>query len=412
MLDDYCWLTGAEAATFLDQAAQASHSPLALVKNLRKRLSVERARLIVEQVELRKRAAAKFFQAGRMYFERTALAQATDQWIARYKAARFPEGAPLGDLCTGIGGDLLELSAKGPAIGVDRDSVKAHLARANLHAARPGAEVEIREEDAAHVDVSQFAAWHIDPDRRNDGRRSTRIDLCSPGVEQLERLRHRNPHVAMKLAPAADPPPAWKEEAEWEWISRGGECRQLLAWFGTLARLPGRHCATVLAVDGTWSRTVSGPPDVETPISPVRRYLYEPDPAVIAARLVGSLAQAFDLARIAPGIAYLTSDRRMEDRAFSTFEVLEVAPLHLKRLSGIIHSLGVGRLEVKLRGVKLDPESLRRRLVGRGEADAVLFITRIGPRRLAIVGQRVSPGGGGVTTSNPEIAVGGSFPTP
>ncbi len=87
-------------------------------------------------------------------------------------------------------------------------------------------------------DVGRFAAWHIDPDRRPEGRRTTRVELHEPGPAAIDRLRAARAEGAVKLAPAATLPDAWCQEAELEWISRGCECRQLVCWFGTLGAMP------------------------------------------------------------------------------------------------------------------------------------------------------------------------------
>ena len=118
-LADYEWLTGAEAGELLvDLAGRAE--PLHLAANrLRKSQSAARAHLLLEQVELRQRATAKFDRATAMFFTRLGLEQATDQWVAGYKARRFAtftvEG-PVADFCCGIGGDLLR-RGRGPNTG-------------------------------------------------------------------------------------------------------------------------------------------------------------------------------------------------------------------------------------------------------------------------------------------------------
>src|SRR5262245_51813557 len=88
-LADYQWLTGDEAGRLL---AALATDPLPLhtaVARLRRNLSAARAHLIIEQVELRRRAAEKFTHADQMFFTRTALEQATDEWTAAYKAKHF-----------------------------------------------------------------------------------------------------------------------------------------------------------------------------------------------------------------------------------------------------------------------------------------------------------------------------------
>src|SRR5262245_23014612 len=119
-LADYQWLTGDVAGTLLAELA-ADPAPLhTAVARLRGQLSATRAHLLLEQVELRRRAAEKFTYASRMFFTRTALEQATDEQVAAYKAdrvgeslrnsqSRLGETQLLADLCCGIGGDLLAL---------------------------------------------------------------------------------------------------------------------------------------------------------------------------------------------------------------------------------------------------------------------------------------------------------------
>jgi hypothetical protein len=385
-LDDYRWLVGPQAATALADAA-GRRDWLAIAKKLRKTLGPTRARLVLEQTELRQRAAEKFRDCQRMFFERTALAQATDQWVACYKASRFPQNAPVADLCSGLGGDLLGLAARGPAVAVERDPVKALLADANQRRVAPAAGAEVRLADATRINVDQFAAWHIDPDRRPHGRRTTRLELHEPNLRAIDGLLARNPNAAIKLAPASVAPDRWAQMAELEWISRAGQCRQLVAWFGMLSRAPGQRAATIVAPDGRWSRRITGRPGVEAPLSSVGAWIFEPDPAVIAADLVGHVAQELCLGRVAEQVAYLTGDRLIEDRALRAYQVLEVLPFDLRRLKALLRRRSIGRLVVKKRGIADDPEKLRRQLRSRGDNEATLIVTRRGQQAVAILAQ-------------------------
>src|SRR5690606_17795511 len=120
--------------------------------------------------------------------------------------------------------------------------------------------------------------------------------------------------------------------SEWEWISDGRECRQLVAWFGSLAKLPGSRRATLVDASGaatTFESDALEEPPVAAALSP---FLFEPDPAVLAAKLTGALAAKFDLAAIAPGIAYLTGPAPVANPLLSCFEVQETFPLDLKKL--------------------------------------------------------------------------------
>ncbi|HUY36265.1 MAG TPA: class I SAM-dependent methyltransferase [Pirellulales bacterium] len=400
--DDYQWLVSPSAEEWLEQAATHDGELVSQTAMLRRRLSAARTHLLLEQATLRVRARRKFSAAARMFFTPLALAQATDEWVAAYKASRFLSAAPLVDLCCGIGGDLLALARRGPVIGIDHDPVAALLAQVNLAAVLGDASgsfssaIEVR--DAAHASLAGAAAWHIDPDRRSTGQRATRVELHSPGVPALERLLRVCPAAAIKLAPAAELPPRWTAEAELEWISRGGECRQLVAWFGSSARTPGCRRATVVVSRETSSesepsyhvRTFVGDPNVELPVADrLGRYLAEPDASVLAARLTATLAAEHGLAAVAPGTVYLTGQRANADPALAWFEVSDVLPFDLKRLKSLLRGRGIGRLEVKKRGVPHDPAQVLQQLRVPGDQAATLFLTRITGAVTAIICRRL-----------------------
>jgi hypothetical protein len=394
---DYEWLTGAEAASLAAELA-ASQQPLhRVLAQLRRRLSPGRAHLVVELVELRRRAAAKFAAAQRMFFTRTALEQATDQWLAAYKAARFAAHGPIADLCCGIGGDLLALASRAVVVGVDRDPIVALLAAANARAVLApddAAHVSVRAEAVERFDLSGVAAWHVDPDRRPAGRRTSSPAWSSPEAAVIGRMLALAPHAAIKLAPAAKLPAGWTERCELEWISRGGECRQLAAWHGNLAHSPGQRRATILpatysAACGLAPRTIVGPANESIPIaSAPDRYVFDVDPSVTAAHLKGVLAAEHGLCALAAGATYLTGPAAIHDAALDGFEVIDVLPLRGPTLVKYFCERGIGELEIKKRNVDVEPEKLRRELKLRGDRSATLLVTPINGRATAIVGNR------------------------
>lgn len=395
--DDYRWLVGPDGGRWLERVA-AQRQPLPVwAARLRKELSAERTHLILEQVELRERGRAKFAAAAKMFFTRKGLEQATDEHVAAYKAQRFADRALSVDRCCGIGGDLLALAGRGPAVGVERDPAVAVLAEANLAVLQCGHESfhthRVAVADAAEFTLADCQAWHADPDRRPASHRTTRIELGEPGVETLDRLRAQCANAAIKLAPATEVPQAWAHEAELEWIARDRQCRQQVAWFGQLAKNAGQRRATVVhvACDGSASvRSIVGQSDQRFPVAAaIGRYVFEPEAAVLAAGLSGVLAAEHALQGVAPGIMYLTGDAPVSDLALSAFEVTDMLPFDVKRLRRLLAERGVGILEIKKRGVPDDPEMIRRQLRLNGEHAAVLLLAPIGGRVTAIVGQRL-----------------------
>jgi hypothetical protein len=412
-LDGYCWLTSAEAAPLLELARQ-EHDPLRAAAALRRACSAEQARLVLEQAALRRRAVEKFPDAQRMFFTDKLLQQATDHAVAAYKAQRFAQQPSVADLCCGIGGDLIALASRSPlaprevskeigsddeigrasggsVLAVDVDPLACLLAEANCRAVYSDRSIDVAIECAA-VDerhVAAFAAWHIDPDRRPAGRRTTRTALAEPNLQSIERLLAVNAHAAVKLAPAADVPREWTHQAELEWIGRGRSCRQLVAWHGRLAQQPGWRRATILASDGTLIASVLGQGPALAPLAPrIGRYVFEPDSTVLAADLAGPLAEQLGLESLAPTAGYLTGERPIDHPAVSSFEVLEALPLDIKRLRAVLQQRGMGRLEIKQRGADHDPEILRRQLQVTGEEAGTLIVARIERRVWAIVARR------------------------
>jgi hypothetical protein len=402
-LADYEWLTGAEAGALLADLA-GRDEPLHVAANrLRKSQTATRVHLLLEQRELRRRAAAKFDRAAEMFFTRLGLEQATDQWVAAYKARRFAPHAEEGrvaDLCCGIGGDLLALATVGQPRGIDRDPVSCCFAAANARVAGARERVTLRTVDIESLDAGNFAAWHIDPDRRPAGNRTTALEWSSPSLDCFERLLASSSNAALKLAPAAEVPAIWTNHCELEWISRDRQCRQQVAWHGELAHETGRHRATVLSVGGSPQRSLSGlPGEPQKYADDVDQYLFEPDPAVLAARLTGALAAEHNLSAFSAGIAYLTGPNLLDDAALSCFAVEEILPLDLRKVAGRLQERKIGRLEIKKRGVDHDPEIVRKHLRLSGDNEATLFLTKLAGKHAAIVARRM-----GNATSLPSLS--------
>ena len=104
------------------------------------------------------------------------------------------------------------------------------------------------------------------------------------------------------------------------------------------------------------------------PAGALGRYLYEPDAAVLAAKLTAVLCREHRLSPIAAGIAYLTGELHVDDAALDAFEIRDVLPLDRKQLKAYCREHSLGRLEIKKRGVEVDLQRLRQEIGGKGDA--------------------------------------------
>lgn len=346
---------------------------------------------VVGQARLRTRGRAKFGDlAERMLFTRAGLEQATRLPIAARHAARFRDAgfSRVGDLGCGIGGDALGLAALGLRVtAVDADEVTAAIAAYNL--APFGDDVEVRHGTAEQTDLRGLDAVWLDPARRTAGHsetKRTRPEDWSPSLDWVFDLARRVP-VGVKLGPALDRDliPA---EVEAQWVSAGGSTLELVLWSGALAREGVRRSALVVR-DETAHELTAAADAADEPVRELGAYLHEPDGAVIRARLIGDVARSLEAGMLDEHIAYLTSDAALTSPFVATFRVREVLPADVKALAKALRERGIGRLEIKKRGVDVDPAVLRTRLKLSGDGDATLILTRIGNRRTAILADRV-----------------------
>lgn len=122
---------------------------------------------------------------------------------------------------------------------------------------------------------------------------------------------------------------------------------------------------------------MTGSGDAEAPVGPARRFLYDPDPAVVRAHLVAELAETLGATLADPSIAYLYADAPTPTPFARCLEVTDVLPFSLKRLRALLRERRVGRVEILKRGSALEPEKLRRDLRLTGGEAASLVLTRV-----------------------------------
>ena len=127
------------------------------------------------------------------------------------------------------------------------------------------------------------------------------------------------------------------------------------------------------------------------PVRDLGRYLYEPAGAVIRAGAIAELGAQLGAGLLDPQVAYLTSDQLCSTPFAAAFEVRQRLPFHLKALRHWVREAQIGVLEIKKRGVDVDPAELRRRLRLAGPNSATMVISR--SRRPAEPSPHVSSSG-------------------
>ena len=371
---------GRELLARADDLREAKTETLAALTRLRRSGAPEQAAAAWEMSDLRRRAVVKFGAwAPSMFFTREALEQASSAGAAAYHAARFAQAGvgTVADLCGGVGGDALAFARRGLRVTLlELDPARALFARENARAQGLDARITVVQGDVMAAPLDAQAAW-FDPARRVDRRRVVGPDEYAPPLSWLRALEERGvSNIGVKVSPAIDHGVAAEYGAELEFLSDGGECKEALLWRGALRLgVPGVR-ATRLTPGGPL--TLTGTPDEadEGLASAAGSYLYEPDPALIRAHLIGTLARQIGAAPIFPQIAYLIGDERAETPWAVAYEILERFPWSRRRLQAALTARGVGRVVIKKRGFPQEPDEVRKALKLAGPHQLTVVLTR------------------------------------
>jgi len=347
----------------------------------------ERIHHALEQVRLRRKARAKLGPfAARMLFTEAGLEQATRLQVAAHHAGRFHRAGLMhvADLGCGLGVDAMAMAALGLDVtAVEQDELTAALATYNL---APFDNARVIHEDALSVDLTGYDGIWLDPARRSETKRLNDPSQWSPALTEAFTLATRLP-AGIKLAPGIDRE-LLPEDAEWQWVSADGETVEVVVWTGVLARPGVRRSALVISGD-TAHELTSTADTFDEPVGELGEYLYEPDGAIIRARLIGDLARQLGGRMVSPDIAYITADSPHHSPFASGFTIHQVLPYKLAELKKWVRDEGIGIVEIKKRGVDVDPAVLRKSLPLKGPNEKTLIITRVGDKRVALVASRL-----------------------
>ena len=412
------FLTSSLGAQALERGGLLPPDRLTRLQKLRRDYSASEAAGVVELLELRVRARAKFSHADRMFFTPEGLEQSTGETISAYRAACFPADTPVLDACCGVGGDALRLRERGRVLAVEQSPAVAACARANANAlAATGADVDVVCADVTRLDLGRLqrqgiGAAFFDPSRRVDttqGRaRARHADDYLPPLSWMDALAAHFPFVGVKVSPAIDDDALAQTGAWVEFIAEGNECKEAMLWRISDETLAQRswveggaadssspalsvtktgYCATIVR-KGMPSVTLWPGEEAYIPAKAPGQWLYEPNPAVIRAHLVTQVALDLNAAPIDAQTAYLTADTHTTTPFATAYRIIDWMPYHAKNLLAWLRTHNRRVQVVKKRGVLLEPDEVRKKLAVPALADntpLVLVLMRRGEQIIALL---------------------------
>jgi SAM-dependent methyltransferase len=356
----------------LREAMAADPSPagsLRLAEALRVRYPAELVAAALTLAELRVRARAKFSRAERMWFTREGLEQASSELAAGHRARRCAAAAVVADLCCGVGGDLLALARQSQVRAVDLDPLHLRMAGLNARVYEVGDNVRLEQGDVREVGLDGVDLVHVDPARRQGGRR-LRPGVSQPPLAWCLALSERVAKVVVKAAPGLPTglvPPGW----ELEFVAEGRDLKEAVLWSPALATTERR--ATLLP-EGS---TLSSEPGPAVPSAAPGAYVVDPASAVTRAGLVEELARSLAAWKLDDRHAFISCDAPVRTPFGRTLRVEASLPWSLRQLRARLRQLGVGAVDLRKRGSPVDVERLRRQLDLDGERRMTVLLTKV-----------------------------------
>ncbi len=339
---------------------------------------------MLSQIKLQKRNINKIPISNLLLFTEQGAQQASSWKLAQYHAEKFKAFKKVADLCCGIGVDLISI-AKGKekvyAIDLDADILKlAEYNCKNQNLNNINFMLGKAEEFNQLVD-----AIFIDPDRRPGSNRRIAPEEYSPPFSKIMELRNICQNIAVKLSPAIDykrlnlPP-----DSTLEFVSENGTLKEILLCMGKLSTKNCERKAVLLS-----SNQILQNSDVKTKITEIQKILFEPDPAIIRARLVQELGCEIGFNLIDSKLALLTGSQIVQSNFGKLFQVEEIMKYDLKKVRKYVRENEIGELIIKTRGFPESVEKFRKKIKLKGNNSVVMFILRKGENHIIVFAQIV-----------------------
>lgn len=340
---------------------------------------------MLSQIRLQKKNLAKIPISKELLFTEQGAQQASSWKLAQYHANKFEAYNIIADLCCGIGVDLISI-AKGKeqvyAIDLDADTLK--LAEYNCkYQSLKNINFQL---DKAENFNQKVDAIFIDPDRRPGRNRRIAPEEYSPPFSKIMELRNIYNNIAVKLSPALN----YKRlnlpiDSTLEFVSENGTLKEILLCMGDLATKNCERKAILLPTNLTLQNS-----NAKTKITEIKKYLFEPDPAIIRARLVQELGCKIGFNLIDSKLALLTGSHILQSDFGKIFEVEEIMKFDLKKVRKYVRENEIGELIIKTRGFPESVERFRKKIKLKGEKSVVMFILRKGDYHIIVFAQVVA----------------------
>ena len=293
-----------------------------------------------------------------LYPPHLSLEQCSSEATARYKAS-LVQGDTLADLTGGFGVDCAFMAQRfTQATYIEEQTHLCGLAHHNFHALGLRHITVVNGNGIDYLKQMPHAdCIFIDPSRRDThGRKTVAISDCRPDLEAILPVLHGKASVTLaKLSPMLDVSQVLSRlspVSDIHILAVNNECKELLA----LLRPPGWQAATrIHAVHiekeeppGIFSFTREEEQDADCPYAEeVRRFVYEPNAALLKAGAYKCVAQRYGLEKLHPNSHLYTGNNLRKDFPGRAFICMAQLPFKGKELKAQLRDLSQANISVR-----------------------------------------------------------------
>lgn len=370
-------LIDAALLQFLRENAERDPSEVALANDVPEGID---AKFAAQQLKGRQRMGKKLpswvAEERVVYPQSLSLEQCSSELAARYKASLVEAGAKGCDLTGGFGVDARFLAERFDRYNyIERNSELEAIVAWNFRVFGMDGRVTTTCADGtaflAECAENGYDFLFLDPARR-DGRslKVSALEECEPDVVGLwERLCTVSQMVMVKASPGLDISRALALLPglnEVHVVAVGNECKELLlvARRGDENASGGVriHCVNIGATmeeRETFSYGLEEERGLESSVGPARRYLYEPNAAVMKGGGFKSVSAQLGIPALNPRTRLYTSDTILEDFPGRVFEIVGRGSLNVKDARRLFPE---GKANVISRNSGMSAEEMRKKL--------------------------------------------------
>jgi len=299
---------------------------------------------VVDQIIARKKLKSKSPELEKCFSvlpPPLSIEQSTTELVASYKAKLF-HGQKLVDLTGGMGADLFFLSQN------FEESVYVEQQKELHDVFQFNSNQWDRKIDTYNTSTEEFldqleyrAHLYIDPARRGDKKQKLfRLSDCSPDVEDLWPLLVKKAEgIMVKLSPMIDISDSLKRLpgiTSTYVISLHNEVKEVLVLLEKDKKSSSMiYCINLPDEEKIFRFELNEEKQIKAAYSDPKKYLYDPNTAILKAGAFNTIAKEFNLLKIAPNTHFYTSDQLIENFPGRIFEISSIDKKSIKSIKQI-----------------------------------------------------------------------------